>query len=192
MRSYKRGGKDSPQAFCDLLNLLLANTVMAVGASLHLQQGERRNNYIVGGRLLAPIQLRDGKFLRVYYGLAIQGTSEGPRLKVINSGFKYQVDIDGKRWIFRYDYDRFPRRPYPPTHFHIRGDLKENCLPGGEVLEDIHFPATRVSLEAVIRLLIDQFGVSPATPRGIWRKLLAKSEADFLDIAHRGLSGPKR
>jgi hypothetical protein len=111
---------------------------------------------------------------------------------VINSGFQYQIDSDGKQWIFRYDYDRFPQRPYPPTHFHVRGELTEDCLPGGEVLENIHFPATRVSLEAIIRLLIDQFGVSPAKPRRIWRKLLAESEIEFLDIAHRGLSGPKR
>jgi hypothetical protein len=165
---------------------------MAVGTNLHLQQGERRNNYIVSGQLLAPIQLRDGNFLRIYYGLAIHRTPEGPRLKVINSGFSYQMDQQGQRWIFRYDYDRVPRRPHPPTHLHIRGDLKENCLPQGDALEGVHFPATRVSLEAVIRLLIGQFGVRPATPRSIWRRLLAESEREFLDIAHRGLSGSAR
>ena len=165
---------------------------MAVGTNLHLQQGERRNNYIVAGQLLAPVKLRDGRFLRVYYGLAIHRTPVGPRLKVINSGFQYQIDPGGNRWIFRYDYDREPQRPYPPTHFHIRGDLRENCLASRDLLENIHFPATRVSLEAIIRLLIDQFGVPSAKPRDIWRKLLVESEREFLNIAHRGLSGSRR
>lgn len=165
---------------------------MAVGTNVHLQQGERRNNYVIGGHLMAPIKLRDGKFLRLYYGLAIHRTNEGPRLQVMNSGFQYQLDSDGGRWVFRYDYDRYPQRPYPPTHFHVRGELKENCLQRGDTLEDIHFPATRVSVEAIIRLLVDQFGMPTAKPRSFWRRLLTESERGFLDVAHRPLSGPRR
>ena len=165
---------------------------MVSGSSLHLQQGPRTNNYILSGRLLAPMGLTDGRYLRIYMGLAIQKTKNGPRLKVLNSGFQYQTDTSGTNWIFRYDYERQPVRPHPPTHFHVRGHLTENCLPAGMALERVHFPATRVSLEAVIRLLIDQFHVPTQSIRSIWRKLLTETEREFLDIANRAASGPKR
>jgi len=182
----------SPYALCELFNLLLHQTVMRAGSSLHLQQGERRNNYILSGRLVVPMVLTDGRYLRIYMGLSIQKTKDGPRLKVINSGFQYQTDANGENWIFRYDYERNPARPHPPTHFHIRGQLTENCLPQGVTLEHVHFPATRVSLEAVIRLLIDQFDTRANSKRSVWRKVLTETEREFLEIAHRAASGPKR
>ena len=77
-------------------------------------------------------------------------------------------------------------------HFHIRGDLTEKCLRAGESLERIHFPATRVSLEAVIRLLADQFHVRSLLQRGELRKLLTQTEREFLNIAHRAVSGRTR
>ncbi len=168
---------------------------MAHGHSLCVYQGERRNNFLISGRtgMIAPIALTDGRFLDVRMGLAIHGTDQGPRLKVIHSVFQYQTDDAGNDWIFPYEYDRHPHRLHPPTHFHVRGELTENCLPIGETLEKIHFPASaRVSLESVIRLLIDQFGVSANTPRSFWRVVLTESEKAFLDIAHRAVSGARR
>lgn len=187
-----RGDGASPYAFCELMNLLLHQTVMVPGSSLDLQQGDRKNNYILSGRSFEPMALTDKRYLRIYMGLAIHKTKDGPRLKVLNSGFQYQADTNGKEWIFRYDYERNPVRPHPPTHFHLRGTLVENCLPAGKALDDIHFPATRVSLEAVIRLLIDQFQVRARTSRSHWRKLLTESEKAFMAIAHKALSGANR
>jgi hypothetical protein len=75
----------------------------------------------------------------------------------------------------------------------IRGSVTEaTALPQGVPLERIHFPTQRLSLEAVIRLLVDQFGVPTAEPANVWRPVLAVSEAAFLGIAHRSLSGPDR
>lgn len=54
----------------------------------------------------------------------------------------------------------------------------------------IHFPTRRVSLEAVIRLLIQEFKVPPRKPAEFWRSLLSESEAIFLDIAHQSRAGP--
>ena len=174
------------------MNLLLHQTVMAPGSSLHLQQGNRKNNYFLNGRSLEPMALTDGRYLRIYMGLAIHRTKEGERLKILNSGYQYQADTNGKEWIFRYDYERNPVRPHPPTHLHLRGTLTENCLPAGKALDDIHFPAARVSLEAVIRLLIDQFKVHARTGRSHWRRLLTESEKAFLEIANKALSGASR
>jgi len=111
----------------------------------------------------------------------------------MRSIYQYQTSNTEDDWIFRYEYDRHPHRPHPPTHLHVRGELTENCMTGSERLEDIHFPASaRVSLESVIRLLADQFGVRTNTRRGFWRAVLTESEKPFLEIAHRGPSGPKR
>jgi hypothetical protein len=57
-------------------------------------------------------------------------------------------------------------------------------------LSRIHFPTDRISFEAVIWLLIDQFGVPASESADVWRPLLAESEALFLGIRHRSLSGP--
>jgi hypothetical protein len=45
-------------------------------------------------------------------------------------------------------------------------------------------------LEALIRLLADQFKVPCNQSKGTWRRMLAVSEAPFIGIAHRSLSGP--
>jgi len=137
-----------------------------------------------------PLPLRDGHYLRLTMSLYIEDTSEGSRSKVSHSSFQYQLDQVGERWVFRYDYLREPPDPHPAAHLQIRGNLYEPCLPNRKALERIHFPTQRISLEAVIRLLIEQFGVEPNDPPEIWRPLLAESEAAFLAIAHRALSGP--
>ena len=108
-------------------------------------------------------------------------------MKVRSSSFQYQLDPGGDEWIFRYDYLRNPPEPYPASHLQIRGmliglrDLN---------LERVHFPTHRVSLEAVVRLLIEEFGVPAHADAEFWRPALAESEAVFLGIHDRSLSGP--
>jgi hypothetical protein len=58
-------------------------------------------------------------------------------------------------------------------------------------LERVHFPTGRISIEAVIRLLIEQFGLEARTRPETWRPVLAASEEEFLKIAHRDISGPR-
>jgi hypothetical protein len=156
---------------------------MATGNSLCIYQGERRNNYVVSGRagLVSPLALRDGRFLNMRMGLAIHRIDQSLRLKVMNSSFQYQLDAAGSQWVFRYEYDRNPKGPHPQTHFHIRGQLTESALRADDTLQHIHFPATRVSLEAVIRSLIDEFHVRPVTPQSVWRKILTQTERDFIE-----------
>jgi hypothetical protein len=113
--------------------------------------------------------------------------------KVSSATYQYQQDAESRisdRWIFRYDYLRNPKGQHPADHLQIRGEPTEDCLPGRKGLEGIHFPTMRVSLEAVIRLLADQFAIRCNEPKRVWRPKLAESEAAFLGIAHRSLSGP--
>ena len=114
------------------------------------------------------------------------------RLKVEKSVYQYQLDEDGERWIFRYDYLRHATEPHPAAHLQIRGALTEtSAAPVRGTLERVHFPTGRVSLEAVIRLLVEQFGVRTNEDPSIWRPVLATSEEEFLKVAHQAIAGPE-
>jgi hypothetical protein len=73
----------------------------------------------------------------------------------------------------------------------VRGDfLEASAIPAGTDLKDIHFPAERVSLEAVIRLLADQFGTPCHEAPEVWRPVLAASERETHQTADRSSPGP--
>lgn len=139
-----------------------------------------------------PIPLNDGRFLRISITLYLEETKDkGPRVKVSKSSFQYQADKLGDKWIFRYDYVRQPPDPHPADHLHINGSLAVPCLRDGQLLSGVHFPTDRIAIEAVIRLLIEQFGV-PCNRNDVWRSVLAESEALFKDIRHQSISGPPK
>ena len=196
-RCYKAGrNPDSFEAFRELVFLLLSITVLDQSGGVRLSAGPRRDEIVrvLGGWAGPddPLLLNGGRFLRLTITLYLEDTGQEARVKVRNSSFQYQADRDGEQWIFRYDYVREPPDPHPSGHLHIRGSLIQRCLDQAQALEDIHFPTQRVSLEAVIRLLIEQFGVSSNQPAELWRSALAESEAQFLGIAHHFISGPDR
>ncbi len=187
-------GKDpgSFHAFRDLIQILLGQTILPNGIAVRLSKGPRRGVYALGGYggPTDPLRLNDGRYLRTTMTLFLTDTTDGSRVKVETSSLQYQMDETGDRWIFRYDYVREPPEPHPSAHIHVRGSLIEPCLAAKQSLEDVHFPTNRVSIESVIRLLIEQFAVPPNNAPEIWRPLLAESEALFMQIAHKALSGP--
>jgi len=135
------------------------------------------------------VALRDGRFLRVFIILFREPHNGGHRMKVEQAEYQYQLDREGKRWVFRYDYRRDPQDQHPATHLQVRGTLLEPVQAYRGALERTHFPTGRVSIEAVIRLLVEQFGVLPAASE-VWRRVLTETERAFEAIAHRPLSGP--
>lgn len=183
---------ESFAAFRNLVQLLLSQTIMSDHDAVRLVRGPRTDFRLLGGYRgpTEPIELRDGRFLRVTMNLFWVSTEEGNRVKVDTSNFQYQTDKGGDRWICRYDYSREAPGRHPSNHLHLRGTLCENCLEADQTLERVHFPTNRVSLEAVIRMLIEQFNVPANTPPEIWRPLLTESEELFLKIAHQSASGP--
>ena len=190
---FKAGGPDSFNAFLELISLLLTVTVLDHAGAVRLTTGPRPNTAVLGGWRgpIDPLPLTNGRFLRLTMVLYLEATEEGSRLKVEEASYQYQFDRYGDQWIFRYDYLRNPPPPYPASHLQIRGRLVEDCLPSDMPLERVHFPAGRLSLEAVIRLLVDQFGVRSRERPDVWRPVLAETERSFLAIAHRALSGPE-
>jgi hypothetical protein len=139
---------------------------------------------------LDPLPLRDGRFLRLSMSLYVD-VEDRNYLKVEEASYQYQEDREGRDWIFRYDYLRNPRDPYPASHLQVNGDLRvAGVLPAGTELEDVHFPVGRPAVEWVIRLLAEQFRVPCREPDAIWRPVLATSERLFRGIARTPLSGP--
>jgi hypothetical protein len=179
-------------AFRDLVDLLLRLTVLSPYGGVRLAKGRRENTMVLGGWRGPddPLPLLDSRYLRLSITLFLEQTEQGPRLKVQDSSYQYQADPDGRDWVFRYDYLRHPPDPQPAAHLQIRGMLAGGVLSAGTPIERFHFPTGRLSLEAVIRLLADQFLVPCKEPPEIWRPVLAESEREFLTIARRPLSGP--
>ena len=118
--------------------------------------------------------------------LYLETTPKGRLLKVDEASVQHQADPGGERWIFRYDYRRHPTDQYAAGHVQVRGTLTETGIQS----DRIHFPTGRVSLESILRLLIEDFGVPAREPAANWRAALAESEAEFLRIAHQAPSGP--
>jgi hypothetical protein len=152
----------------------------------------RPNTRAIGVRR-QPLLLNNGHFLRLLQSLqldSIKGAAS--KLRVTAAQYQYQIDPEGERWVFRYEYLRTADDPHPSCHLHVRGKLAEHddTLPADVALERVHFPTGRMSLEAVIRCLVEQFKVPTTESADIWRPILAESERLFDQIAHRPISGP--
>lgn len=188
-----RGGEQAFEAFAELANLLLRLTVLDPSGGVRLLRDQRNPSWRVmtGWSLNRPLPLRDGNYLRMNVALYL---SDDGLMRVKDSDYQYQLDEESEAWIFRYDYFRKAVNPDPPAHLQVRGDLLEGILPESRPLERVHFPTARVSLESVVRLLVDSFDVPCATPREEWSPALALSEELFYEIAHQptsvGLEAP--
>lgn len=192
--TIRAGGPEALSAFHKLTNCILNITIAAPGSTLKLIKLPRdATKAALGGRSARePLRLNDGRYLRVSARLYLDQGSTPNFLKVEETSYQYQLDLDGDGWIFRYDYLRNPPHAYPASHLQINGQLTEAARFDGLSLKSLHFPTGRVSIEAVIRLLIEQFQVPSNNPPEIWRPVLAESERDFLRVAHQALSGPER
>ncbi len=180
-------------AFRELVHFVLSLTIMREDGGVLLQHGPRGFDLgnIVGWFGNDRVPLTDGRWLRVLVQLYLDAV-DGGKLKVETSLFQYQLDEDAECWVFRYDYLRNPADQHPASHVQIRGTLTETAVvPVRGPLSRVHFPTGRIGLEAVIRLLVEQFGVSTNEPPEVWRPVLAVTEMAFLRIARRSISGPQ-
>ena len=146
-----------------------------------VQGGKEEKFMVAGWRPNDPVPLNDSRYLRLAISLQLIDTPQGPRLKSIDSSFQYQLDKEGDRWIFRYDYLRHSA-DHPPAHFQIRANLSENSVltQQRQTLERIHFPTSRVSLEAIIRLLVDEFGINCNEPPDVGDPYSPRAKGCFL------------
>jgi hypothetical protein len=198
-QSYQAGGPQALRSFEELASLLLQLTVMKPSGQVRLARGPDRQRAALGGVGGAgdALPLNDGRFLRLDVGLHLARQTPRARrelLKVEKASYQYQREQggrDGGGWIFRYDYLRQPGPDaHPGSHLQIEAQLAHpEVLAEGVPLRRIHFPVGRIGLEAVIRLLADEFQVPTNEDPQMWRAALAESERLFLEIAHQPLSG---
>lgn len=98
----------------------------------------------------------------------------GRRWRVSTALYVYEVRTpDGERVIAYHWHPLLEQRehPYPFPHLHI-GDQA-----GPSLLAKRHLPTGRVSLEAVVRFLVDELAVEPIRPD--WAAVLTSTEAEF-------------
>ena len=186
----REGAKYPFEAFGSLEQLLLGLTVMRRNQAVHVGWGRNRDTVVIEpqGRCDAkgrapPLQLTNGHFLGLTVQLFLDRLTK--RLKVSGSRFQYQLDAEGEKWVFRFEYIRDPQNQHPAAHVHVRGALRERVLAPGLPLERVHFPTGRVSLEAVLRLLAGAFGVRCNEPETLWRPALDEAERAFESVARK-------
>lgn len=188
-RQYMAGGTGSFDSFRELVQLLLGLTVLADNQFVTLRQHTDQATRVLGGigGPTSPVRLRDNRWLRLAMTLRLTPHEVGSsRLKVEQTSLQYQCDEGGQQEVFRYDYLRHDSSGHPAAHINVHGTLyHDDVLAPGSTLARVHFPTARVSLEAVLRLLMVDFGVPSARPRDVWQPVLAESEQEFQRIAHQ-------
>lgn len=97
--------------------------------------------------------------------------------RVRTHGYIYVLAEDPtlERPMFEWHAHSYLGPPHP--HVHVNGILDAT----GEILRGWHLPTQRVSLEAVVRFLIEEFGIAAA--RQDWDAVLSDAEQRFM--AHR-------
>ena len=181
-------------AFRELIQKLLVLTVMDGGGRVGFDQSwvpDSRTKLLVGRSQdldLNTIPLKNGCYLRITMTVRITTNNH---LAVPVSSFQYQAHEGDQAEIFRYDYTREQKDRHPRAHLNVHGNLSQSVLPRGKHLQSVHFPTGRIPLEAVIRLLIEQFEVPAATSDDVWMAALAASEDEFRQVCDRPLSGPE-
>jgi hypothetical protein len=184
-------------AFADLLRGLLALTVLGTHATfpplqrVPAHKGTAPAGAFAIGQPGLSLPLNNGWRLRLLYTVIVEPSesANGARkLKTLQSSVQYQRTESDDTFVFRYDYLRYSTDDHPPGHVQIRGTPAEDCLSGKQLLERIHFPTGRITIEAIIRLLIVQFNLTANEPE-IWQPILHLTETEFLRIGRHLPSG---
>ena len=111
------------------------------------------------------------------------------RWRVTTRMYQYRLLDHGERELLTYHWqpgDFFLGPDHP--HLHVSAALSARATTSQTETIDLdgrHLPTARVSLEAVIRMLIEEFGVAPQ--RADWRDTLARTEGVFWDEATQRL-----
>ena len=136
-------------------------------------------------RIPAPMRLKNGRYLFLYQRLGLR--HEERYLTTVEYQYTYQETPDPEGWIFRYEYQREPPAgyQYPRAHLHINAD--PGSYPGNKPFPKLHIPTGRVTIEAVVRHLLDEHSIPCISPH--WQDVLAETEADFAAIQRRRVDG---
>lgn len=121
--------------------------------------------------LSAPGALRGG-------ALAVRLTAASEPARPAVTGYSYRLIERNGRELVAFHWHPDSNVPAPPfPHLHLSAALVVP-KPSGDsdeiLLDKLHMPTGFVSLPAVVRMLIEEFGVRPLMPR--WQQRLADAE----------------
>jgi len=116
---------------------------------------------------------RIGLSLFMWYEIIRTDTDRGP-WKVRTAGYMYTVQSEAGDEVFSYHWHPQGESPVTYPHLHM-GHVKLD--PDGMLLQKAHLPGGRVSVESIVRLLIQDFGVIPL--REDWESVLDSGEETF-------------
>ena len=129
----------------------------------HLLDVNRAEPVAVGGR--HRLSLRVAMRYRI---IRADGAS-GP-WKIKTAGYAYAIDDRDGHEVLAYHWQE--GTPPPCPHLHLGAGAGVNAL-----VQTRHLPTGRVALEAVVRLLVEEFEVPPL--RRDWRTVLRRGEERF-------------
>jgi len=117
-----------------------------------------------------PLRGQHRLSLRIFHAYEATGEATGWRTRT-RAYLDHVYADDGREFIAFHWHPERGRFVLPHAHF---GSLNDP-LPMGKV----HIPTGRTSLEAVVRLLIEELGVQPV--RRDWRRMLDRTERTFIE-----------
>ncbi|HET7753588.1 MAG TPA: hypothetical protein VFK85_06740 [Anaeromyxobacteraceae bacterium] len=173
---------------------LLANTI-APSVPLLLYEGAREATFGVSfrqGKKLAtlPLDTVYGKlFLHLAQLVEAEKIDKKYRLKTLAYWYRLQPSAGLRETdaLLRWEYDRChdPRQPGPPRH-HLQAAATVKWDAQVLDLNRLHTPSGWITIEELLRFLIIEFGVAPASAD--WPRIVADSE----DVFFREFSGKRR
>jgi hypothetical protein len=129
-----------------------------------------------------PLPLTNGHYLYVYNALGLRRKEK--YLATLEYRYWYQATPAEDSWIFRYEYLREPPPGYAYAPCHVHVNARPSSYKGQKPFNDLHLPVgERVTIEAVVRHLIAEHGVTPISPR--WEEVLRDAEDHFEDIQRK-------
>lgn len=170
-----RRPQEATDAFLEPVQRIVSCVSDAVMYGSGRRPASEPHTLTIGGQNYARLRGPDNLLLMVTHRYRlVQGAEARTGWRVNTAEYIYTLlDLDERpllAWHWHPQTGRGPHRiTYP--HLHVYGQTTLPTLP------DRHPPTGRVSLEAVIRFVIDELGVEPRRPD--WRAILDETEAVF-------------
>lgn len=135
-------------------------------------------------KLPEPMPLVNGHYLYLYNALGLRRKER--YLATLEYRYWYQATADPNSWIFRYEYLRDPPPGYPFAPCHVHVNARPATYTGAKQFRDLHLPVgERVTIEAIVRHLVTEHGVTPISPN--WEDAVKAAEDHFQDVQRKRL-----
>jgi len=163
--------------YVDHLNWLLNKTLTASRLSFLEGTSDYRVITRYEQREIVPLELKPRGWLHLRQGITVRPHDGKILVQEAHYGFSFSEDPDDESAsVFMYHYHREGRPNQPQSHFHVYGQRN------GRALQEIHFPAGRVSIEQIAAHLLLEHRIRPMCSRQEAIALLRESHLKFMTL----------